>query len=224
MTFEFSQHEKLVLDIVQDYLSHNKYFNMVKIIPFIRSNLKTVSVDLNARAVEEILGSLVRKKFIVEGTNLTQLDVLKNSKRNQIYNYILKNPGAYINKIVRLLNISKPVVVWHINMLLRFDFIRKEEIENHEIFFDSKLSSGASKFTYVTSKDRSKKIIDYLKENNFGVAKTRISLDLVIHHDTITKYLEMLEDLDIVYKKKINKQMLYFLNEDLAENLHLKTQ
>lgn len=223
MTLEFSEHEKVVLDIVQDYLSQNKYFNMLKIIPFIRSSLKTLSIDLNARAIEKLLGSLVKKKYIVEGTNLTQLDVLKNKKRQQVYNFILKNPGTYINKIVRVLDISKPVVMWHINMLLRFDFIRKEEIENHDIFFDSNLSSGDSKFSYVTSKDRSKKIIEYLKENNFGVTKTRISLDLIIHHDTITKYLEMLEDLEIIYKKKIGKQILYFLSEDLIETLNLNT-
>lgn len=218
MTFELSIDEKHILNIVQDYLSQNKYFNMQKIIPFIRANLKNLTIDLNSRAIEKHLSSLVKKKFIVEGTTLTQLDILHNKKRNQIYHFILKNPGVYINKIVRLLNISKQVVIWHINMLIKFNLVKKDEIENHEIYFDAKLSSGESKLSYLTSKSRSKKIIEYLRENNYGITKTRLSMDLVIHHTTISKYLNMLEDLNIIQKKRIDKQELYFLNEEIIKN------
>ncbi|MFX0060449.1 MAG: hypothetical protein ACFE8J_19295 [Candidatus Heimdallarchaeota archaeon] len=220
MTFEVLKHERLVLDIVQEYLNQNKYFNMKKVLPFISSKLKKESIDLNARAIERILSSLVKKKLIVEGTNLTRMDLLKNRKRFEIYQFILKNPGVYFNKIVRKLKINKPVVVWHINMLLRFEFIKKEEFENHEIFFDSKLDSVDKKFSYFISKEKSKKIIEYLKINNFGITKTHLSMDLGIHHNTISKYLENLEELNLIIKKKTSKKTLYFLNDDLIQTLN----
>lgn len=220
MTFEILKHERLVLDIVQEYLNQNKYFNMKKVLPFISSKLKKESIDLNARAIERILSSLVKKKLIVEGTNLTRMDLLKNRKRFEIYQFILKNPGVYFNKIVRKLKINKPVVVWHINMLLRFEFIKKEEFENHEIFFDSKLDSVDKKFSYFISKEKSKKIIEYLKINNFGITKTHLSMDLGIHHNTISKYLENLEELNLIIKKKTSKKTLYFLNDDLIQTLN----
>ena len=65
------------------------------------------SVDLNNRAIEAILRSLVRKKLIDEGSKFTKLDVLKNKTRIRIYNFILKNPGVYFNTIVKELKINK---------------------------------------------------------------------------------------------------------------------
>ena len=221
MPIELLQHENLILTIVQEYLNLNKFFNMKKVLPFIQSRLRLATVDLNVRAIEEILRSLVKKKLIDEGTKLSRNDILKNKTRNQIYNYILKNPGVYFNKIVIELETNKPVVVWHINMLERFNFIKREEFENHEIFFDSNLTEKKKKYSYFTSNEKSKKIIEYLKLNDFGITKTHLATDLGMHHNTISKYLKMLEEFNVIVRKKTAKQTLYFLNEDLLETLHL---
>ncbi|MFW9941880.1 MAG: hypothetical protein ACFFFT_12630 [Candidatus Thorarchaeota archaeon] len=221
MPVDLLKYENLILTIVQDYLNSNKFFNMKKVLPFIQARLRLVSVDLNARAIEEILGSLVKKKLIDAGTKLSRNDILKNSKRNQIYNYILKNPGVYFNKIVVELGINKPVVVWHINMLERFNFIKREEFEHHEIFFDSKLSEKNRKYSYFTSNEKSRKIIEYLRLNDFGITKTHLSSDLGMHHNTISKYLKMLEEINVIVRKRTPNQTLYFLNEDLLETLNL---
>ena len=223
MPVEITEYENLILTLVQDYLNQNKYFNMRKVISFINAKLRTYSVDLNYRAIEEILRSLTKKKLIDEGTRFTRLDVLNNQKRKQIYNFILKNPGVYFNTIVRSLKLNKPVIVWHINMLARFDFIKREEFENHEIFFDSRLSAMNRKFRYFTSKEESKKNLEYLRENDYGITKTHLSMNLGMHHNTITKYLNKFEDFNIIIKKKIAKRTLYFLNEDLMEVLDPKT-
>jgi len=221
MPVETTENENLILTLVQDYLNQNKYFNMRKVVSFISAKLRSYSVDLNYRAIEEILRSLTKKKLIDEGTKFTKLDVLNNKKRKQIYDFILKNPGVYFNTIVRGLKINKPVIVWHINMLARFDFIKREEFENHEIFFDSRLSAMNRKFRYFTSKEESKKIIEYLKENDYGITKTHLSMNLGMHHNTITKYLNKFEEFNIILKKKVAKRTLYFLNEDLTEALNL---
>jgi hypothetical protein len=44
MPVELKQHEHLILSIVQEYLNQNKFFNMKKVIYFIESKLKTISV------------------------------------------------------------------------------------------------------------------------------------------------------------------------------------
>ncbi|MFW9865290.1 MAG: hypothetical protein ACFFEN_04255 [Candidatus Thorarchaeota archaeon] len=212
MPTEHLKHETLILTIVQEYLNQNRYFNMKKIIYFIESKLKMIPVDLNKRAIEEILRVLVRKKLLVEGTKLTQIDLLNNKTREKIYHYIQKNPGAYYNKIVSVLNINKPVVVWHINMLIRFGFIRKEDFENHDIFFDSNFNADNKKLSFYTSKEQSKKILEYLKVNDHGITKTHLSLDLGMHHNTVSKYLEILEDFNVILKKKTHNKTLYFLN------------
>jgi predicted transcriptional regulator len=221
MPVELKQHEHLILSIVQEYLNQNKFFNMKKVIYFIEAKLKKASIDLNFRAIEEILRSLVKKKFIREGTKLYRSKILSNKTRKQIYEYIVKNPGIYINRIVIELEINKPVVVWHINMLEKFAFIRRENFENHEIFFEMNFDENNNKFRFFTSKGKSKKIIEYLKEHNYGITKTHLSTDLGMHHNTISKYLQMLEDFNVVIKKKTYKKTLYFLNENILESLHL---
>ncbi len=140
MPVETTEYENLILTLVQDYLNQNKYFNMRKVVSFINAKLKTYSVDLNYRAIEEILISLTKKKLIDEGTKFTKLDVLNNKKRKQIYDFILKNPGVYFNTIVRALKINKPVIVWHINMLARFDFIKRRVSQKLRLKEDSEIS------------------------------------------------------------------------------------
>ncbi|MFX1390823.1 MAG: hypothetical protein ACFE9Z_12235 [Promethearchaeota archaeon] len=221
MPVDLTQHENLILSIVQQYLSLNKYFNMKKVLPFIQSILRSALVDLNTRAIEEILRSLVKKKVIVESTKLSKNDILNNETRNRIYNYILKNPGVYFNKIVIELEINKPVVVWHVKMLEKFGFVKREVFENHAIFFESNLIEKKKKYSYYTTKDKSKKIIEYLKMNDFGITKTHLSNDLGMHHNTVSKYLKILEGFNVIVKKKTSKHTLYFLNEDLLETLNL---
>ena len=72
-------------------------------------------------------------------------------------------------------------------------------------------------------KEESKKILVYLKENDYGITKTNLSTNLGMHHNTITKYLNKFEEFNIILKKKIAKRTLYFLNEDLTEALNLNT-
>jgi predicted transcriptional regulator len=166
----------------------------------------------------------VKKKFIREGTKLSRAEIFNNETRKAIYEFIVKNPGIYFNRIVRELGINKPVVIWHIDMLEKFGYIRREDFENHEIFFESNFEENNHKFRFFTSKEKSKKIIEYLKQHDYGITKTHLSTDLGMHNSTISKYLQILEDFNVVIKKKTYKKTLYFLNENILETLHLKVE
>ena len=213
MQIEVSEQEKLILNVVEEYLNKNRYFDLSEILPFIVSRFRMASVDINIRRIEEILRTLVKKKLVVEGSKLINNDILKNEKRKKIYNYILENPGIYFNRILKELHISNHVVVWHLNVLQKFNFIKKEKIENHDVYFDSNFDVKNSKFAYITSKDKSKKIINYLKNNDYGITKTQLSKNLKIHPNTVSKYLKVLEQFSVVVKKKVSKRVIYFLND-----------
>ncbi|MFW9895447.1 MAG: hypothetical protein ACFFD7_06560 [Candidatus Thorarchaeota archaeon] len=214
MQIEISEQEKLILSVIEEYLNKNRFFDMSEIIPFILSRFKRTSVDINVRRIEEILRILVKKKILVEGSKLIRMDILNNEKRKQIYQLILKNPGIYFNKILTELNTSNHVVVWHLNMLLKFNFIKKEKLENHDVYFDSNFDLKHSKLAYVISKDKSKEIIKYLKDNDYGITKTQLSKSLKIHANTISKYLKLLEEFKVITKKKVSKRLIYFLHEN----------
>ncbi|MFW9942949.1 MAG: hypothetical protein ACFFFT_18075 [Candidatus Thorarchaeota archaeon] len=213
MTEQLVEHEKLVLRIIQNYLNKNRILDPESIIPFIQSRLKEASVYLTYYAIELILKSLLKQKLIVKASKLTHEDILKNQKRKKIYNFILENPGSHFNKIVTTLNISNHVVVWHLNMLLKFNFIKKEKIDNHEVYSIPNVYSKTAELSYYISKRKSQKIINYLKQNDIGVSKTRLSADLKMHINTVNKYLGILENIKIVSKETHSKKVLYFLNE-----------
>ena len=213
MLIELLEQEKLVLNAVQEYLNKNRYFNMNEIVPFIISRFRNASININISGIEDILRSLVKKNLIVEGSKLSRIDVLKNEKRKTIYEYILENPGIYFNRIVKELDISNHVVVWHLNILLKFKFIKKAKFENHDLYYDPNFDQKDLKLKYLTSKEKGKNIIEYLKKFDYGVTKTQISKELRMHINTVAKYLKMFEKIGMVFSKKVSKRILYFLSE-----------
>ena len=213
MSNELLTQEKIVFTVVQEYLNKNRYFNVNEITPFIVSRFRLSSININIKGIEEILRSLVKKKIIVEGSKLSIDEILNNEKRKIIYQFILNNPGTYFYKIVTQLGISNHVVVWHLKMLLKFDLIQVEKVENHDVYFDSNFNIKNSKFAYITSQEKGKKIIEYLRQNDFGLSKSQLSKELKMHPNTISKYLKMLEQFNVIIKKKVSKRVIYFLNE-----------
>lgn len=214
MLIELLEKEKLVLDVVREYLNKNRYFNLNNIIPFIIARFRTASIDINISGIEEMLRSLVRKNILVEGLKLIRDDVLKNEKRKKIYEFILANPGVYFNRIIRALEYSNHIVVWHLEILSKFNFIKKEKFENHDIYFGSDYNLKNKKLRYLTSQEKSSKIIEYLKKFDYGITRTHLAKELKMHVNTVKKYLEMLEQVNIVFKKKSSNRFIYFLHED----------
>ena len=72
MQIEESEQEVLILNVVEEYLNKNRYFDMSEILPFIVSRFRIASVDINIRRIEEILRMLVKKK-LVEGKFLLSI-------------------------------------------------------------------------------------------------------------------------------------------------------
>jgi predicted transcriptional regulator len=215
MSIDLLTQEKVVLDIVHDYLNHKRQFDIDDIVPYINFRLRKSPNDLNYQGIKSILKTLVKKNFLIEGSKLTSEDVLTNEKRKIIYDYIIKNPGSYFTKIVKKLSLSNHVVVWHLNILLKFNFIKKRIIDKHEIYFDSKVDVREAKFKFYISLEKSNTIIQYLKKNNIGVTKTKLSKALEMHLNTISKYINILQKIQVIYEEKIDHQTLFFLNESL---------
>ncbi|MFX0186410.1 MAG: HTH domain-containing protein [Candidatus Hodarchaeota archaeon] len=187
---------------------------MRKILPYIKAKFAKSSINISTEGIQKIIISLVKKNIIVEGTKFTKKDVLIYPRRKKIYNYIKENPGKYVNKIAKDLKICNIVVFWHLNVLLKFNFLKKKIIDNHVVYFDSNIDLKDSKKLYLTSKEKCKKIINYLKINDFGITKNQLSRDLKIHRNTIRKYLESLEEINILCKEKRSNKILYFFEED----------
>ena len=217
MAIELVEEERKILEIVHEYLDKNRQFTFEQIIPFINSRIRLSSINISNEGVKKILTSLTHKRLIVEGSKLTKSELLNNKKRKDIYQYIKENPGTYFNRIVHELNYSNHIVVWHLNMLLKFDCITKENLENHDIYFNTSTDFDNIKLTYFTAKEKSQKIINFMKKDDLGITKTALSQVLKMHMNTLAKYLNLLEKYEVIVKKKIDNKNLYFLSEESAQ-------
>ena len=204
MIESLEEYEAIIFETIQDYLNKKRVFSMEKLIPYLKLTLGRSEININHRGIQKILISLVEKNMIIEGTTLTRKDVLMNSKRKKINDYIKENPGKYVNKIAKELKIGSNVVFWHLDILLKFSFIKKRNIDNHIVYFDSNINLKDTDKLYLTSKEKCKRIINYLKINNFGITKTHISRELNIHRNTIDKYINSLEKFNLIKKAKIS--------------------
>ncbi len=213
MYTDLVENEKTILNFVHDYLNKNRQFTFEDILPYINSRVRLGSVNINNEGIKTILHSLINKKIIVEGSKLFKSEILDNQKRKNIYEFIATNPGTYFNRILHELNFSNHIVVWHLNMLLKFDFIHKDKLENHEIYFDAKKEFQEVISTYFKSKEKSKKILNYMKDDNIGITKTHLSQKLEMHINTVEKYLSLLVKYKMLVKKRIDNKNLFFLSE-----------
>jgi predicted transcriptional regulator len=206
--------ESLILNVVKDYLDNNRYFDKEKVFNYLSSRIAKNGLNLNNHGIRKVLNSLLDKNIIAEGSKLTKDDVLSNSNRNKIFEYIKENPGTYSNKIVRNLGLSTFLVNWHIDMLAIFDFIRVERIDSINAYFDSDMNSELDELFHVISRDKCSEIIDYLRENEKGTTKHRLSKELGMHPNTITKYINKINEFGLLHSIQLSSKVVYSLNTE----------
>lgn len=211
INIQINKTEKKILTLLREYMEKYRTFNMKKVMSYLSHRIKFSSINLNQAGIENILKALVEKNFIVEGSKLLREEVLENSIRKRIYDYILSNPGIHFRGLVRNLDLSNHVVVWHINVLERFEFIKRAEIENREIYYDVRLHLEDIKKQYYLSKQKSQQIIQFLKSSKKSYSKTKLAKQLGMHFNTISKYLAILVEYGIIDIKKKGRSTFYSL-------------
>ena len=210
MTMVAQETEEIVFNAIQEYLNENRVIEKHNLINFIKSSFSKSSININEEGIIRNFESLIKKKRIVVGSRLSKDSILNNENRNEIYSYIMQNPGAYFNKIVKCSGLSNHVVYWHLNMLTKFEQIKKAQIENHEIYFDSKLSEKEGMKLYFTYKKESKKILEHLSFKKKGMNKAQLAEELQMHPKTIRKYISYLEEYGFLDKEQISKRETLF--------------
>ncbi|MFX1387704.1 MAG: winged helix-turn-helix transcriptional regulator [Promethearchaeota archaeon] len=224
MASNINEMEKLVLDVIEEYLGKNRFFNVNEIVPFINSRFAKKSVNINNEGIRLILNSLANKNFIAEGSKLTKQKILNNPNRKKIYNFILENPGISFNQIVNELDLTPPVVAWHMNTLLKFGCIKKKKINSHEALYHINFEFEIEEIVHFLSREKCKIIVEYLLENDEGLSKLEISNELKLSRNTVKKYIEKLEEFDLVHTKRSSNKTLYFLNSDYYKELIIETR
>ncbi len=203
--------ESIVFGLVKEYLTKKTFFSIIDIIEFV-SNRVRLNPNLNRNKIELIIKSLIKERIIIPGTKLMKNNIIENSKRNEIYNYIKKSPSN-INEIMRALKIGSNQALWHLSCLEKFEFVRSKKLNNHRIFFKFDSNPKLDKFYHYMNKEIVQKIIEFMLKEDKPLKITEIANGMKKNHTTIKKYINILENLKLVETEKEKNRTIFKLDK-----------
>ncbi len=204
--------ESVVLELVREYLTKKTFFSIKEVISFINNRVR-YNPNINENRIELILKDLIKRHIIIPGTRLMKNNIIDHPKRNEIFNYIKRNPSN-INEIMKTLNIGSNQVLWHLSCLEKFQFVRSKKINNHRIFFKFDSNPELDELYFYLNKDIVQKIINFMKKENKALKITEIAINLKKNHQTIKKYLDVLKNLKLIKIEKDKNRILFKLDAD----------
>jgi len=165
--------DSVVLELVKEYLNKKPFFSLEDIITFINNRAKGYPY-LNRNMIEKIIKKFIKKRILIPGTKLMKNNIIEHPIRNEIYNYIKKNPSN-INEIMKAINIGSNQALWHLSCLEKFQFTRSRKIDNQRIVFEFESNPELDELYYYLNQDIIKDIIQLLKTVNKKLKVTEIA-------------------------------------------------
>ncbi len=199
--FNLTNEEQIVYDTIKEYAKRKPIVEIINLITYVNYRLR-LNPDYNKSKIERIIKDLIKKNVILIGTKLVKEDILTLPARKQIFDYIHDNPGTNINEIKEQFNIGSNHILWHLKYLEKFKFIRIREFEKQKVLFPANLDTGNDITLFFLRNKKVKAIIDLLENSSEPLRPTQIADLLIIHYNTIKKYLQVLLQLKLL--KKVN--------------------
>ncbi len=204
--------QSIVCDLIREYLKKKPFFSIEDIVVFINNRVKS-NPYLNRNSIELIIKNLIKKRILIHGTKLMKNNIIEHPIRNEIYNFIRKNPSN-INEIMRAINIGSNQALWHLSCLEKFRFTRSKKIDNQKIIFEYDSNPEYDMLFFYLKQDIVQEIIDFMIKENKTLKRTEIATGLKKNYNTIKKYLEILKNLDLITIEKENKKVSFKINTE----------
>ncbi|MFX1494533.1 MAG: hypothetical protein ACFFBZ_09655 [Promethearchaeota archaeon] len=202
--------EPIVLELVKEYLEKKPFFSIEDIVIFINNRVKS-NPFINKAKIELSIKSLIKKRIIIPGTKLMKNNIIEHPVRNEIFNYIKKNPSN-INEIMNALNIGSNQALWHLSCLEKFRFVRSKKINNRRIIFKYDSNPELDELYYYLNLAIIQEIINFMKKEDKTLKITEIATNLKKNHNIIKKYLYILKKLKLVKIEKEKKRITFKLD------------
>ncbi|MFO7795487.1 MAG: hypothetical protein ACQERB_05875 [Promethearchaeati archaeon] len=164
-----------VLEIAQDILDQNKKLNIENLYNIAKKELK-----IPRKGLLMIIQFLINKNVLIDGSKYTKETLLSNFYRRKIYNFIENNLGAHFSLLRKEILSdeeeelgSSGQLIWHLEMLLKFDYIKKIKIGNYSVFILSDLDEQIGEISFFLKDKINRKIISLLKKKK-SIPKSEI--------------------------------------------------
>ena len=197
---------KRVIEIAEEILSENKVLNVETLY-----NVAKKSLKIPRNGLLFIIQFLINNKILIEGSKFSRETVLSNVVRNRIYRYIRMNPGVHFS-ILRKKTLSEEAgssgqLVWHLGMLINFNYIKKIKVGHYSVLLPYELDEDVGRILFVLRDRINSKIIHLLFE-----------YETFIKSEIYKKIEEKREDVYYRINNLINHGIIT-LNQDLENEM-----
>jgi len=217
---------KQVIEIAEEILNEKKILNIDTLYYRTKKRLKIPRKGLNA-----IIQFLINRKILVDRSRFTRRTVLSNSTRKIIYNFIQSNIGSHFS-LIKKIGISNEetrssgVLIWHLDMLLKFNYIKKLTLKNYTIFLPIEIDDESGKIYFVLQDKLYRKILSHLISNESQersqiyklLGENRGTIYYRIQNLIEFQILELLADNKVKLNPKKRDIVIQVLNE--ISNIH----
>ena len=150
-----------VIGIAEELVSKNKIIQIDLLYKITKRRLK-----MESETIFSIINLLMKRRILVEGSRLTKRNVLLNKYRADIYDFIKTYPGVHFSVIKRkvLSDGSSGQFIWHLNVLLKFNFIKEVKVKNYTVFLPIEMEEKFGIFFFLLRDKINLKIAKYLSQ------------------------------------------------------------
>ncbi|MBY8981193.1 MAG: hypothetical protein KGD72_12450 [Candidatus Lokiarchaeota archaeon] len=156
-----------VIEIAKEVINNNNVLDTELLYNLAKRRLK-----FPRKGLLSIIQLLINKKVLVEGSKYTRDEVLNNRYRFNLYNFLTSYLGAHFSSIRKQIITdnsgtlgSSGQLIWHLEMLIRFNYIKKIKIKNYTVFLPYEIDDEIGLLHFVLRDEIYLKIIQLLLSN-----------------------------------------------------------
>ncbi len=142
------------------------------------------------------------EKIVKVNEKVTSETLLQNIQRQLILQYLSKYPCNHMNGIVNDLNLSYPTVKWHIDLMIKQEFISFKSIGNKNVFYPYSMIADKDIELFAFLNKNKARILYNLLINNPGLTQKEICKQSNMSNRTVISYLNDLVNYGFINVKK----------------------
>lgn len=145
---------------------------------------------------------------------ITDNNILKNSPRLKILDYIKKNPGVSFSVLSKEMDVNRGTLSYHLKILKLFKKIKvHDEDERYKKYFENhmKFNDDEMKILKYLKQDTPRRIIENLVEHP-GISRKDLSNVIGISGPAVTQYMEYLRADGIIKMEKEGQFNKYYVS------------
>ena len=181
-------------------------------------------LKLSSEEISKSIYDLLLKKIIIPDKKLVRTQVLAHDRRDKIFKFLLKNPGAHLREIRENLNLNPHVANLHLKVLQSFNFIYRKKYLKYVVFFPADFNTTLEDMILAIKNEKAEIILLNLNKN------AEMSFDQLkelegFTSETVNYHLKPLMATGLVFTTQKNGQDFYGIDRTKFEKIqkYIKT-